>query len=144
MKQIILLHAALALSCAVGDHRKVQVRTLSSGRVVEVTVPLAIAGPPESPYLWFEYQTQAAVPGPLLAEIREVWSDLRPEAAAAGVPTVFVEAISMRRSIRWEGAIIERIAREKGCVSYTRLPNGEWRESELSCCLMAPCEARSN
>jgi hypothetical protein len=142
MKKIVVLQAVLALGCAAPDHRRVQPRTLSSGRVVEVTVQ-AIAGPPDARYLWFEYQTEAAVPEPLLSEIREIWRDLRLERTSAGVPVVMVEAIARHRRIRWEGLILERVAREKGCVSYTKLSTGEWQESALACCLPVPCETGS-
>ena len=126
MKRLVVLQVALALGCAAPDHRRVQPRTLSSGRVVEVTAQ-AIAGPADARYLWFEYQTEAAVPEPLLSEIREIWLDLRSEGTSAGVPMVVVEAIARHRRIRWEGLILERVAREKGCVSYTKLSTGNGR-----------------
>ena len=143
MRRIVVLFTALSLSCTLPDHRQAKPRALSSGRVVEVTAQ-AVVGSAESRYVWFEYQTDASVPEPLLTEIREIWRDLRVEDSSRGVPVVFVEAIARQRRIRWEGLVVERVANEKGCVSYTRLPSGEWQESELACCLIVPCEARSN
>lgn len=127
------------LGCAASESDR-ELRTLTSGRVIEV-VSKRVMTAVDDPYLWFEYESSADVPDALLREIGDVWTDVQVDAQEAGVSTVYIDASASYRRLQWDGLwpVFSKV--EKGCVSFTQQTEG-WESSDLSCCLMGPCEAR--
>jgi hypothetical protein len=138
MRGIFAILVMSSVSCGGGVPTKERL-TLSSGRTIEV-VRSGVVGLEGSRHYWFEYKTGARVPVPLLDEIREVWMDVQSDVERARVSVAFVEATALSRSVHWDGLKPILVAREKGCLSFTRQDTGQWQESALACCQMGPCE----
>jgi hypothetical protein len=132
MPRPVILVATLMAGCSVGPHA-VERRTLASGRAVGV-LGHGVTG--SGPYrnLYLEYQSDARDREGLLAEIHDVWANLRQEADGLGVPIVSIDARSATQRVFWDGWKPFRAAQEKGCVSYSRESDGSWAESPLACC----------
>ena len=142
MKLVAVFLALVATAC----NREVPTSErllLKSGRSIEV-VGVAVLGSGTERHTWFEYKSDASLPGPLTEEIRDVWQHIRAGQEQNQVPLVFVGASARRRSLILDGLEPRLVLRERGCISYTRAADGSWTESPLQCCRMGACDARGD
>jgi hypothetical protein len=145
MKGALVLIAGAIVACIPAD--AAQRRVLSSGRRIEVLGSGITGWPAEFRSFSVAYTSDAVAGAPLLQEIREVWEDVRAEAERSDAHLAFINAKARYPYVAvymvgWDLPKASLVPREKGSVSFKRLPTGRWEEGPIGCSTMGWCELR--